>query len=284
MLLSRQALVPTALSGHARPPAGTGRFAFCRAGTKTVLATAFATSPLRFLAPRNHGSASWVFLSNLGGGLVDGDRLDVDVDAQQDSTVLLGTQASTKVYRSPHGCSQRYSLRVGAGAAVALIPDPVVCFEGARYSQSVTVELEAGASIVVLDAYTCGRAARGEHWRFARLESRIQIDLRGRPRLVDATTLDHAHGDIAQRMGRFLALATLVAIGPRFAPVQRAILAANDGATTDTRAICAPSSAGHDGAILRVGAESFECASRKLRSSFAALAEVLGDDPFARKW
>jgi hypothetical protein len=33
-----------------------------------------------------------------------------------------------------------------------------------------------------------------------------------------------------------------------------------------------------------VGAESFECASRKLRSSFAALAEVLGDDPFARKW
>jgi len=83
-----------------------------------VLASAFATSPLRFLAPRNHGNASWVFLSNLGGGLVDGDRVHLDVEAQQDSTALLGTQASTKVYRSPNGCSQHTSLRVAAGAAL----------------------------------------------------------------------------------------------------------------------------------------------------------------------
>jgi urease accessory protein len=131
MLLSRQPLVPTALSVSTEAPPGYGRFTFCRSGTKTVLASAFATSPLRFLAPRNHGNASWVFLANLGGGLVDGDRVELDVEAREDTTVLLATQASTKVYRSPSGCSQRISLRVASGAALAFVPDPVVCLEGA---------------------------------------------------------------------------------------------------------------------------------------------------------
>jgi len=283
MLLSRRPLVPTALSVPRHAPPGTGQFTFCRAGAKTVLASAFATSPLRFLAPRNHGNASWVFLSNLGGGLVDGDCVDLEVEAQQDSTVLLGTQASTKVYRSPNGCSQHTSLRVAAGAAVVFVPDPVVCFEGAIYSQSIHVALEAEASVVLFDAYTCGRAARGEHWRFSKLTSRVLVDRGGRSLLVDATTLDAAHGDISRRMGRFLAMATLVAIGPRFANLRQTMLAANEG-PTDERAVCAPSPVGGDAVILRVAAESFECASRKLRSSFATLARALGDDPFARKW
>ena len=264
-------------------PPGHGRFTFCRSGAKTVLASAYATSPLRFLAPRNHGGGCWVFLSNFGGGLVDGDRLELDVEAKADSTVLLATQASTKVYRSPRGCSQHSSLRVAAGAALAFVPDPVVCFEGARYSQGVHVVLEAGASLVLFDAYTCGRAARGEYWRFSRLALRTTIDREGRPLLVDATTLDANQGDISRRMGRFLAVATLIAVGPRFANVRQAMLEANDG-PTDERTLCAPSPVGGDAAILRIAAESFECASRKLRSSFAALAQVLGDDPFARKW
>src|SRR5580658_856220 len=283
MLLSRQPLVPTALSVSTEVPPGSGRFTFCRSGAKTVLASAFATSPLRFLAPRNHGDGSWVFLSNLGGGLVDGDRVELDLEAKANTTVLLATQASTKVYRSPSGCSQRSSLRVASGAALAFVPDPVVCFEGAHYSQSVHVALEAGASLVLFDAYTCGRAARGEHWRFGRLASRTTIDRDGRALLVDATTLDATHGAISRRMGRFLAMATLVAIGPRFASVRRAMLEVHEG-PNDERTVCAPSAIGGDAAILRVAGEGFECASRKLRSSFAALAQVLGDDPFARKW
>jgi urease accessory protein len=89
--------------------------------------------------PRNHGNASWVFLANLGGGLVDGDRLELQIEAGRETTALIGTQASTKVYRSPHGCSQRIEVRVEDGAAIAIVPDPVVCFTGANYPQEVYV-------------------------------------------------------------------------------------------------------------------------------------------------
>ena len=89
---------------------------------RTVVATAFAASPLRLLTPGNHGDAAWVFLASLGGGLLDGDRIDIDVDVGEGASALLGTQASTKVYRSAGsatgslGSSQRLSARVAAGA------------------------------------------------------------------------------------------------------------------------------------------------------------------------
>ncbi len=274
---------PSALVSITRP-AGSASIAFQRAGAKTAIAHAFAASPLRLLAPRNHGDAAWVFLSNLGGGLVDGDRIQVRVDVEANATALLATQAATKVYRSPKGCSQRLEVKVASGAAIAIVPDPVVCFSGARYDQRIDVSLAADASLLLFDGYTSGRAARGETWQFAHFESRTSIARDGGRAIVEATRLDPAAGPIAERMGRFRAVAWLVASGPRFESVREAMLAPLPAPKPGASVVFAASRVGLDAAVVRVAAESFEAASRALRPSFAALASTLGDDPFARKW
>jgi urease accessory protein len=291
---------------------GVARLRFCKGSRGTTsLGTAFATSPVRLLTPRNHGYASWVYLSSFGGGLVDGDTLRVDVEVDPGAAALLGTQASTKVYRSPRGTSQALTARVGEEGVLVLVPDPVACFAGARYGQSIDVTLGPGASLVVLDGYTCGRSARGERWDFDRYASRTIVSRRGRERpveragengvdgvtegaprrlMVDATVLDAAHGSIASRMGRFDAVLSLAAFGPRFATLREAMLAAPSAERAGS--ILAASrlgeegqrEAGDGGCIVRVAAERFETASLALRSSFAVLAGLLGDDPFARKW
>jgi urease accessory protein len=253
-------------------------------GAKTVLGQAFATSPLRLLTPNNHGTAAWVFLANLGGGLVDGDHVELSVHAGEDSTAFLGTQASTKVYRSPRGCSQRLEARVDDGAALAIVPDPVACFAGARYRQDIDVSLSPTASLVLVDGYTSGRAARGERWQFDRFESRTTISRGGAPLFIDATRLDPAPGPIAERMGRFDVILSVVAVGPRFATVREAIVAPLGPPSPGDATIVAASPFGRDAAVLRVASDGFENASRALRRSFDALACVLGDDPFARKW
>jgi urease accessory protein len=264
-----------------------------RAAGKTVVATAFAASPLRLLTPANHGAAAWIFLASLGGGLVDGDRIAVDVDVGEGAWALLGTQASTKVYRSPEGgagSSQRLSARVEAGAVLAVVPDPVVCFADARYEQVIDVALDPTASLCLLEAYSSGRSARGERWAFAGYASRTTVTRGGARSIVDATRLDPRHGVIADRMGRFDVVLSLLAVGPRFASLRHAMLSSS----SPSSAPCARCAAGsvlvaasplaEDACILRVAAERFESASRVLRSSFASLAAVLGDDPFARKW
>ena len=197
------------------------------------------------------------------------------------ASLLLGTQASTKVYRSPAGTSQHLAADVGEGALLAVLPDPVTCFEGARYTQQTTVALARGASLVLLDAVTAGRSARGERWLFDRYLARIDVSRQGAPVLHDALELDPAHGAVPPRMARFDALYTLVLVGPLVAPLIEDALALPRPLGPRPDVLVAPSPLGTEGAMLRIAATSVETGGRVVRAALARLAAVLGDDPFA---
>src|SRR5215831_13493636 len=118
-------------------------------GERSAIHRARPSGPLRLLCPRRPGRAAWVVTGNLGGGLVDGDDLALEVTVEHGATCVVTTQASTKVYRGQ--TRQRTTVRVhGAGAAI-LAPDPIVPFRGAQFAQTTEIELDAAASLVLLD-------------------------------------------------------------------------------------------------------------------------------------
>src|SRR4051812_14789077 len=110
---------------------GEGELAVERVGARSVLASAIAASPLKLLAPSNHGDAVWIYVVNFGGGLVDGDELKLRARIRRGASALVTTQSSTKVYRSPRGCSQSFEAEVEEDATLVVLPDPVACFAGA---------------------------------------------------------------------------------------------------------------------------------------------------------
>src|SRR5678815_357432 len=75
-----------------------------------------SANPLKLLSPRPRGPSVWVFTSSFGGGLVAGDQTQLDLRLGAGSRCLLGTQASTKVYRNPQGhpCGHRTRARMDA--------------------------------------------------------------------------------------------------------------------------------------------------------------------------
>jgi urease accessory protein len=266
-------------------PRGAGSLAFERAGAATVLRTARSTSPLRLLTPRNHGHAAWVFAATFGGGLVDGDTIRLDVTLAPGSAGLVGTQASTKVYRCPTGaCRQDLVARVEAGALLVLVPDPVVCFAEARYEQTSAVDLAADASLVLVDTFTAGRSARGERWQFARYAARLAVTRDGAPLVHDALILDPAHGALAARFGRFEAIATIVLVGPLARSLRAHAIARAPAPARAAAVVEAVSPIGDDGALIRIAGASIEATSAAVRGYLADLGAILGDDPFARKW
>ncbi|MDC0678656.1 urease accessory protein UreD [Sorangium atrum] len=264
--------------------AGSGELVFTRVGARTVLEKAFARSPLRLLAPKNHGEAAWVFVASFGGGLVGGDELHLHARVGRGAAALLSTQASTKVYRSPLGSRQRLEAEVQGGGLLVAIPDPVVCFAGSRYEQDIDVALADDASLVLVDALSSGRSARGERWAFDRYASHIRVSRGGRAALLDATLLDPAHGALPERMGRFDALATLVALGPRAASAAEALLAPRPPPERRAELVASASPLRGGGAVVRVAGTSVERVAGFLRGALGFLAGELGDDPFARKW
>jgi urease accessory protein len=260
------------------------RLSFRRAGPRTVVEAAFAKSPLRVLTPRNHGHAAWAYTSTLGGGLVDGDAVRLHASVGPGAAALLASQGQNRVYRSRRGCRSELVAEVGEGGLLALLPDPTVCFAGARYEQRTELRLAPGAAAVAVDVLASGRSARGERWAFCRYQGDLSLRSGDRQIVEERLLLDPAHGPLAGRLGRFDALCTLLIAGDSLR-AQRDDLARRIGASPlRPRADRVEQANELEGALLvRIAAVSLEDAARALREHLRFLPALLGDDPWARR-
>ena len=261
------------------------RLTFERAGLRTVVRDALAQSPLRLLTPGNHGSAAWAFTSTLGGGLVDGDRVRLDVELGPGARALIGSQGANRVYRSPIGCKSELHARVADGALLVLAPDPTACFTGATYEQRTAIDLDAGGSVALLDVLTAGRSASGERWAFRRCSTALSLRTGGRVLLDETWLLDPAHGPLLDRLGRFDAIATVLLAGPLLADARAASRARIDAAPPAHRAalVEVASPIGEGALLVRVAATSVEACVKAARAHLACVPGLLGDDPWARR-
>ena len=266
--------------------AGTGVVDVARGPRRSVVTRAFAASPLRLLTPRNHGDAAWVYASTFGGGLVDGDALRMCVRVGRGATMLLATQAATKVYRSARGTSAALHAVVEPGALLAVLPDPVICFAGAAYRQDQRIDLHDEAALVYLDWCSSGRHASGERWQFGRYESRLEIRRGGRVAAIDAIALAPGDGDLAARMGRFDVLAVIAIAGERLREHADGILRRVSTLPVERQArmMTGASEIRGGGCFVRIAGTSVEDVAGAVRAYLAFLPALLGDDPWARKW
>ncbi len=136
------------------------------------------TLPLQALEPMDldGDGVATLLLLNPTGGLLAGDRLETDIVLGPESRVCLSTPSATRVYRSPGPvAAQRVTVDVGRGAALEWIPDHLIPSPGARLRQTTEIRLAAGATLLYLDAWATGRAARGEAWGFDLLDSSLLV-------------------------------------------------------------------------------------------------------------
>ncbi len=265
---------------------GWGRVVARATSEGTVLATAHASSPLRFVRPTFHGSrAASVCLVTFGGGLVDGDAIDLDIVVDEGATLVVFTQSPTKVFRG--SSSQRISADVRG--TLVLLPDPVACFAGARYRQRVDVSLHGEGSCVLLDGFTAGRPAFGERWAMQRIAMTTTVRRDSVLVARDALLVDAADAPVAARLDRFDAMTTLLAIGERVARLFPPMLARSDEHPHAASVVAAPSvlaacrDAGVPGAIVRIAATSPTLALAEARRRLRNLPDIDVVDPFASR-
>ena len=244
---------------------------------------------MKLLTPRSRGDSVWAYTSSFGGGMVAGDRTQLDVVVDAGARCFLGTQASTKIYRNPTclPCSHQTTARVNDDAVLILAPDPVQSFAGSSYEQRQHFKLGKSANLVLVDWMSAGRTARSERWHFQRYLSRNEVERDGEKLLVDALLLDAAGGalDSKFRGGRFNCLATLALIGPQLAGHARALLdwCAAQPVQPQTGLVFAASPL-REGALLRLAGISVEEVGRAIHERLGFVSALLQDDPFSRKW
>jgi urease accessory protein len=278
--------VASAPTNTSTAPPGTARIGVIRSGQRSVVSRAYATSPLRLLTPANHGHAAWIYTSSFGGGLVDGDRIAMDIDVGRGAAAFISSQASTKIYRSPGGTSADMHACVAADGLLVVAPDPVVCFAGARYRQTQTVELADRAALVLVDWVSSGRHAAGERWAFDEYHGRITVRLDGRLLVHDALALRAADGNLRERLGRFDVLAVVVLAGTTLAGAASSLVATASGVPLRRCAdqLVAATALRDCGCVVRFAGTSVERVGRTIREFLGFVPALLGDDPWIRKW
>ncbi|MBB1027623.1 urease accessory protein UreD [Dietzia sp. DQ11-38-2] len=162
---------------------------------RTVLADRYQKSPLQVMRPLyvdpGLPHVPVTYLMSTGGGVVGGDRLDIDVELADRSHALITTQAATRIHRMDAGyATQNVTLTLGAGAVCEWVPDPLIPYAGSRFQQTLRATVPEDAVLVVSDVLTAGRVARGERWAVDALVSRVEIARPdGTPVVVDATRM-----------------------------------------------------------------------------------------------
>ena len=252
---------------------------------ESTVTSALATSPMKLLTPRARGESVWSYTSSFGGGLVAGDRTKLKVNVSGGARCFLGTQSSTKVYRNPAAlpCDHVTRAEVNDDSLLVFTPEPVQAFADSHYTQRQEFHLAPTAGLVLLDWFSSGRAARGERWAFKHLESRNAVFIGGERALVDPILLNSE--ELVERMGRFNCLATLLIIGQSLKAASEALLQQIAARPVEklVNLTCSASPV-RGGALLRVAGAEVESVRRELNGHLTFLRDMLGDDPWARKW
>lgn len=177
-----------------------------------------------------------IFLLTYGGGIVAGDTIDLDVNLDGGTRLILLTQGSTKIFKTLDASiisRQQMTVHLEHDAALVYLPDPVQPFAHTAFSQSQKYHLnKEQGSLCVCDWVTSGRSARGENWDIHEYKSRNEVwtfDDAGKKRLLlrDNLILDkHGRTDMAlsSRMDGYAVFGTLIIRGPAFSSLSQFFL------------------------------------------------------------
>lgn len=256
---------------------------------ESTATSASSTSPLKLLTPCPRGQSVWAYASNFGGGLVAGDETRLDLRIGPGARCFMGTQASTKIYRNPARlpCSHTTHAELAHDSLLVFAPDAVQAFAGSSYRQRQEFHLAGNAALVLVDWFSSGRVARGERWEFEHFQSRNDVFLDGRRIFVDSILLNSSDGSLLSphRTGRFNCFAMMLLVGEPLQKAASGLIAGISSRPVERSAplLCA-ASAVQQGVVLRLAGEDAESVSHELKHQLQFCAELLGDNPWSRKW
>lgn len=179
---------------------GTATLRLALQGGRTVLRPSKVQAPVAIIRPFPlPGGRLAIQLVTLGPGLCGGDRLCLDVVAEDGAQVLLTTTAATRVMSMDPGqrAEQHVRLRAAPGASLEYYPAATIPFPGSSLEQAVAIEADATARIGVIETWALGRSARAEYLQFQSLHSRTTLSVGGRLVYADALSLEPARDDLA---------------------------------------------------------------------------------------
>ena len=141
-----------------------------------------------FRAPFHVGKAYWdeegaalrVQVVNPTAGILEGDKLEMDIGVGKGAALLVTTPSASRVFhmRAGEAVAAQYFF-VDTGGWLEFLPEPLVPHRASSFRQVTEIEVAEGGEIVFADLLMPGRIARGEMWSWSRLRLELRVRVGG---------------------------------------------------------------------------------------------------------
>jgi urease accessory protein len=163
----RHSATPGTLAAGSPGKIGLLELGFEQLGGRSELVAHYQKSPLQIMRPPyfdpSRPDLAMVILMSTGGGILQADRLRLDLHCGADTSVHFTTRAATKLHRMDHDyATQMVNLTASSGAYVEYLPEPTIPCGGSRFYQRTVVTADPTATVLVSESLFGGRLSRGE--------------------------------------------------------------------------------------------------------------------------
>lgn len=193
--------------GSAVGEKGLVRMELARVGSKTIISKLRTKAPLlvqKALYPDTGlPGMAHVYLMSSAGGILHGDRIEIDIIAGSNTASRITTQAATKIYKMDRGyAAQNVAISAHDTSYLEFVPYQLIPFKSSRFCQQVDVQLGQNSTVVYSETVSAGRTASGENFDFdiclLKLTAR---DGKGRILFADAARLEPGKEDLERLFG-----------------------------------------------------------------------------------
>ncbi|MGR9109072.1 MAG: urease accessory protein UreD [Gammaproteobacteria bacterium] len=137
------------------------------------------------------GPVCHVYVVHPPGGVVGGDRLEIDVHCASGSEALITSPAAGKFYRS-NGKLARQStrIRIEDDACLEWLPQETILFDRAHVESRTRFDLSPRSTLIGWEIVCLGRPACGENFSQGRAMINLEISSGGEPVLLEKLALN----------------------------------------------------------------------------------------------
>ena len=218
--------------GSAVGERGLARMELANIGNKTAISKLRTKAPLlvqKALYPDTGlPGMAHVYLMSSAGGILHGDRIEIDIAAGSNTASRITTQAATKIYKMDRGyAAQNVAISAHDTSYLEFVPYQLIPFKSSRFCQQVDVQLGQNSTVVYSETVSAGRTASGENFDFdicfLKLTAR---DGKGRILFADAARMEPGKEDLERLFGGRTLWSMIYVITPDFEGVSREVNAA----------------------------------------------------------
>lgn len=147
---------------------------------KTVIKNLLVKPPLliqKAMYPdANNPTTAHIYIMSSACGILQGDKLKINIKASENSNGYITTQSATKIYKSEDRIpTQIINILVEKESFLEFLPKQIIPHKSAKFYQKVNIKIDQSSTIVYSENISCGRIAHGEEFDFNSLIFRTNV-------------------------------------------------------------------------------------------------------------